>query len=159
MNSDQANLDRLHDIVLPAAVSNWPLATGWYVLSGILVLMGMYLVYRFWIKWKADAYRRAALQELSNIKDISGIAELLRRTALAVVPRIEIAEKTGPAWADWLAGNCPDAMTPKVRQLLEVGVYSVSEQESGISALRDYVACWITHHNINSLHGREKSGE
>lgn len=159
MNTDAASLDRLHDIVLPPAVSWWPLAPGWYVIFILLVLTIAYLGWRLWKKRKANAYRRAALQELTEMKDASSIAELLRRTALAVVPRSAVAEKSGPAWADWLAGQCPDPMVQEVHQLLGGGVYSRSAKEQNIGPLRDYAACWIAHHHILSNPFREKIGE
>jgi len=159
MNSDPTSLDRLHDIVLPASISWWPLAPGWYVLLGIVVLTVIWFVYRFWVRWQANAYRRQALQELAGMDDASAIAELLRRTALAVESRAEIAVKTGAGWADWLAGHCPDPMAPEVHQLLAAGVYSDPGKEENITILRDYASCWITRHHISSLHCKDKSGE
>lgn len=150
MKSDPTSLERLHDIILPTAVSWWPLAPGWYVFLGLVLLIVIWLAYRFWKRWRANAYRRQALQELASITDSFAIAELLRRTALAVMPRSEIAGKTGPDWADWLAGHCPFPMASEVHQLLAAGVYSISGKEQSIKILRDYAASWITDHHISS---------
>lgn len=150
MNTDPTSLDRLHDIILPTPVSWWPLAPGWYVLLGLVLLIVIWLVYRLLKRWQANAYRRQALQELKSMTDGTTIAELLRRTALAVVARSEVAEKTGSDWADWLAGHCPHPMASEVHQLLAAGIYTVSDTELNISMLRDYAASWITHHHISS---------
>jgi hypothetical protein len=158
MNNDSTSLAGLHDIVLPPAVSWWPLATGWYMFLGILLLISIWQGYRFWQRWQANAYRRVALQELAKVKDAPAIAELLRRTALAAVPRSEIAQKTGSAWADWLANQCPDSMPPKVHQLLVAGVYSVSVKEQDVSLLRNYANGWIIHHMFSQSY-KTISGE
>jgi hypothetical protein len=146
MTEDPTSLDRLHDIVLPPAVPWWPLAPGWYVLLGLLVLATAWLARRSWKRWRANAYRRAALRELAVLQDAPAIAELLRRTALAVAPRTVIAEKTGSAWTDWLVAQSAEAMSPQVRQLLSVGVYGPPVPEQQVSALRDYAARWISSH-------------
>ena len=117
------SLDRLHDLVLPPAVLWWPLAPGWYVVLGIAIVLVFVLLHRAWKRWRADAYRRAALHELDSIEDAVAMAELLRRTALAIAPRHVIAEKTGAPWLDWLAAQCPDAMPDTVCSLLTTGVY------------------------------------
>jgi len=146
MTQDAISLDQLHDIVLPPAVPWWPPAPGWYVLLGLLTLAVIWLAWRFWKRWRANAYRRAALRELTTLRDAPAIAELLRRTALAVAPRAIVAEKTGNAWADWLVKQSPESMSPEVRQLLNVGVYGPPVANQQVSALRDYAARWISHH-------------
>ena len=156
MNSDATSLDRLHDIVLPTAVSWWPLAPGWYVLFGLTLLFIVWFIYRRWKRWQGNAYRRQALRELGDVTESFQIAELLRRTALAVVPRSEVAQKTGAEWADWLAGQCPVPMTSEVHQFLAGGVYSVSAKEQNVDKLRDYAVSWITRHHLSSLHAAEK---
>ena len=146
MTQAPTSLDRLHDIVLPTAVPWWPPAPGWYVLLGLLTLATSWLVWRFWQRWRANAYRRAALHELTALQDAPAMAELLRRTALAVAPRAVVAAKTGDAWADWLVAQSAEAMSPEVRQLLSVGVYGPPVPDREVSALRDYAARWISRH-------------
>ncbi len=146
MNEAVTSLDRLHDLVLPPEVSWWPLAPGWYVGGGILVVIIFFLVHRAWKHWRANAYRRAALRELALVDDPAGIAELLRRTALAVAPRPVIAGKTGAAWLDWLTAQCPEVMPDTVREQLTVGVYRRPAADCDLAALRDYAARWIRRH-------------
>ena len=146
MTQAPTSLDRLHEIVLPPAVSWWPPAPGWYVLLGLLILAAAGLAWRFWQRWRANAYRRAALRELTTLRDAPAIAELLRRTALAVAPRTAVVGKTGDAWADWLVAQSAEAMSPEVRQLLSAGVYGPPVQDREVSVLRDYAARWISRH-------------
>jgi hypothetical protein len=150
MNDPAANLDRLHDLALPPAVPGWPPAPGWYGALALLALAAAWLAWRYWKRWQADAYRRAALRELPSLNDAAAIAELLRRTALAVVPRTVVAKLTGSAWTDWLAAQCNAAMPPEVRQLLILGVYGRSANAQEIGRLRAYAAAWIARHRLIS---------
>lgn len=147
MNDSSTSLDRLHDLVLPPAVPWWPLATGWYVVMGIILVFLLVFAYRTWKSWKANAYRRAALSQLAEAKDALAIAELLRCTALAVAPRHVIAEKTDMAWTNWLMAQCPEAMPDAVRTQLTAGIYDQLAEDADIRALREYAACWIKGHH------------
>ncbi len=147
MNDGAAtSLDRLHDIVLPPHVSWWPLAPGGYVLLAMGLLLASALIHRAWRRRQANAYRRAALRELGSIEDAAAMAELLRRTALAIAPRPSIAGKTGAAWLDWLAAHGPEAMPDTVRSLLTDGVYGRTPPREELVALRRYAARWIARH-------------
>jgi hypothetical protein len=68
-SSDPASLQNLNDIVLPATVGWWPLATGWYVLIGFLLIVIAWLSYRSLKLWIKNRYRRAALRELQVLED------------------------------------------------------------------------------------------
>lgn len=148
MNEAATSLDHLHDIVLPADVSWWPLASGWYVVGGILLLLVIFLLHRARKHRLANAYRRAALRELASVHDPAGIAELLRRTALVNVSRSVIAAKTGAEWLDWLDSQCSETMPETVREQLTAGVYRHHAKPDELRALRDYAAYWITQHQV-----------
>jgi hypothetical protein len=129
------------------------LAPGWYVVGGILLLLTLLLIHRAWKRRRANAYRRAALRELASANDAAGIAELLRRTALAASPRPLVAAKTGAAWLDWLTAQCPDAMPDAVREQLTAGVYARHVRQDELSAFRDYARYWIARHRPLSPNG------
>jgi hypothetical protein len=150
MKSDPASLEHLHDIVLPPPVSLWPPAPGWYVVLVLLLLAAAWMGWRWWQHWQANGYRRAALRHLATLQDAPAIAELLRRTALAIAPRHVIAENIGTAWVDWLAAQCPVVMPPEVRRLLTAGIYEGRIAEDDISLLRAYAVRWITRHRKRS---------
>jgi hypothetical protein len=127
------------------------------VVLALLALAAGWLAWRFWKRWRANAYRRAALRKLATLQDAPAIAELLRRTALAIVPRPVVAGMTGTAWTDWLAAQSTEAMSPEVRQLLTVGVYGRPAADREVSALRDYAALWIARHCLVSPDVRVRS--
>lgn len=140
------SLERLHDIVLPPDVPAWPPAPGLQALLAAALLILAWLARRAWVRRRADAYRRAALGELADLEDAPAIAELLRRTALAVAPRAVVAGLRGEAWADWLAERSPVAMPEAVRAGLTAGVYGRPGAEIELGALRAFAAAWITRH-------------
>lgn len=149
MNDPAASLDRLHDLVLPPDVPWWPPAPGWYGLFALLILAAAWLAWQSWRRWQANAYRRAALHELESLKSSVAIAELLRRTALASVPRPVVSGMTGATWTDWLAAQSPEAMSPEVQQLLTVGIYDrLATTDREFNLLRDYAARWIVRHQL-----------
>ena len=148
MNESATSLDRLHDLVLPPAVSFWPLAPGWYVVVAGLLLLLLLAAIRAVSRYRANAYRREALRQLALLEQPAAIAELLRRTALAIAPRAVVAEKTGAAWVDWMAAQCPEAMSGTVREQLTAGVYGSRTAEHESSSLRDYAARWITDNRL-----------
>ena len=148
MNEAATSLGRLHDIVLPPEVSWWPPAPGWYVVGGILLLLVIVLIYRARKCWLANAYRRAALLELASVENATGIAELLRRTALANTSRTDIAAMTGTTWLDWLESQCRKTMHETVREQLTAGVYTRRVKPDELHELRDYAAYWIRRHQV-----------
>ena len=91
MKPDPASLDNLRDIVEPPPIPWWPPAVGWWVLLGLVVVMAAVVGLLAWRKWRAGAYRRAALSELESAHGMAAIAETLKRTALAAFPRTDVA--------------------------------------------------------------------
>ena len=146
MTDSATSLERLHNLVLPPDVPWWPLAPGWYAVFALALAAATLLGRRAWKRRQANAYRRDALRELATLRDAPAIAELLRRTALAIAPRPVVAAMTGTAWTNWLAAQSPETLPPEVRRLLSVGVYSHQTTGSDLGALRDYAARWIVRH-------------
>lgn len=150
MNDSSASLDRLHDLALPPQVSWWPPAPGWYVVIALVLVLLTIAISRAVRRWQANAYRRAALHELKSLETPAAIAELLRRTALAIAPRPSVAEKSGSAWLDWLAAQLHEPMPESVRVQLTTGVYARPSTAPDLTHLRAYATRWITHHNRQS---------
>lgn len=157
MNDDPTNLDRLHDIIAPPPVPWFPLADGWYVLFAVLLALAVWGVIVAWKTWRAGAYRRAALAQLGECQSITAISETLRRTALAIVPRTNIAPLVGEAWADWLASHANCSMPAEVRRQLIDGGYAPAAAEADLGPLRLYASTWIKSHRIPPA-GKGKAG-
>jgi hypothetical protein len=146
MNDNATSLDRLHDLALPPPVSWWPPAPGWYLLLAVVAATTMVWVVRRWFRWRADAYRRAALRELQSAHTVSAVSEVLRRAALSIAPRSTVAELTGAKWPQWLAETSPDPIPSQVRDQLASGIYAPDAGGSDLETLRRYASNWILHH-------------
>lgn len=122
----QPGLGPLRDIRGIEGVPWWPLADGWWMLLGVLVLVGFaawhwqsFLRLRVPIpfvtigSWRWDA--AAALRDLRRraragqaAKSTAGeLSELLRRIAMARLGRSACAGLVGEGWLEWLAENDP----------------------------------------------------
>ncbi|WP_298622232.1 DUF4381 domain-containing protein [uncultured Legionella sp.] len=106
-------LAQLKDIHLPEPVSWWPLATGWYGLMLLIVLILMFITYRVYKRHINGLAKNKALLLLKTYKEhydkernaqitSARISELLRRVALVYYPRTEVAAIHGDEWVDFL---------------------------------------------------------
>lgn len=145
MNSDPASLENLYDIVEPPPVPWWPPAPGWWILAALLFAAACALAIHRYRKWRADAYRRAALRQVEAARTTGELATILKRTALAAFPRTEIASLAGAKWRRWLEKTGGQAASEEVARLLEVGVYR-NPESSETSALAAFTLHWITRH-------------
>ena len=111
MNPDA--LEKLKDIHLPEAVSWWPLAPGWWLLLGLFILMlalAFYLYKRSQRKSPEERIIEQSLEIFHQVKDQSlspkellmELSELLRRTAISLRGRDEVANLAGQAWLNFL---------------------------------------------------------
>jgi len=96
----------LRDLHLPEAIGWWPLAPGWWVVIGLVVLVLVYMVRLYFRTRARGAARRHALRKLNELTAefeqhhdavafSSSLSELLRRTMLAYAPRKDVAGLTG----------------------------------------------------------------
>jgi hypothetical protein len=123
----------LRDLHLPGMIGWWPLAPGWWVLLGCLVIALGFLL-RHYLRVRARrAASRHALQNLDALLDgyeqhrnavtfTAAVSELLRRTMLAYAPRDEVAGLTGEAWLAWLDRDLqqPQFVSGPGRQLVDL---------------------------------------
>jgi hypothetical protein len=106
--NDAGNLQNLNDIVVPGPMAWWPLAPGWYVLGAIALTAFVVVAFRQWRRWQQNLYRRQAMLELSSIRERASaesfqqLPVLLKRAALSVWQRKEVAALTGLAWHRFL---------------------------------------------------------
>jgi cbb3-type cytochrome oxidase subunit 3 len=107
----------LKDIHLPPDVSVWPLASGWWILIGLILFC---IASGFWIyrRLKRRAGLRAANKLLLAIANdsqqtdqqkLTALSALLRRVALSTAPRDQVASLNGPAWLAYLDKGFKDA--------------------------------------------------
>ena len=100
-------LDLLHDIVVPEVVSWLPQTRGWWVLIAWVLAVAVLAIVK-WVRYRRrNAYRREALDLIDQIDlDADGaaaaVAGIVKRTALVVYPRNDVAALYGEDWARFL---------------------------------------------------------
>jgi hypothetical protein len=151
----------LRDAAMPPSVPWWPPAAGWYVVLAVLALAVAFAVRGSIRRWRAAAYRRAALAELSAIEGraadraaaIREINALLKRVRLSETNRAGVAALSGAAWTRDLNQTAPggQALTGAPGRVLEdvygpdAGLAGVSDADfhSMVRSARGWIA---THH-------------
>lgn len=104
-------LARLTEPAQPAPVSMAPETAGWWIAGAIVVIALAFGLWRGWLGWRRNAYRRDALAALDTAgQDAAAIATILRRAALAAFPRRDVAGLSGKDWIAFLhaTGRFPD---------------------------------------------------
>ena len=112
MSAPTASLP-LRDIHLPPPPGIWPPPLGWWLLAGLVVVLTLAAL---WLlrRWRDRRAYRHALAELDSIARaqqhsqehtqwLSQLSVLLRRHALTVFPRAQVAGLQGRAWLEFLA--------------------------------------------------------
>jgi len=106
-----ADLLPLRDIHLPPAIGWWPPPPGWWLAPLLAVALVFAAVWLYRRRRRRGAIQRIALSELAALErdtDLSAslkaqrLSILLRRVALSVHPRTEVAPLQGRAWLQWL---------------------------------------------------------
>jgi hypothetical protein len=154
-----ASLKNLNDIILPEAVSWWPPAEGWYLLSAVLVVVLAWIAFRSIRRWRENRYRRQALVLLNQLKRAHiesawrEIPELLKRTALAAFPRDLVASSCGANWTQFLHRTAPRmALEPGAAALLERMAYATGDPDKAeVEQLFISAEAWIKYHDCRQV--------
>lgn len=142
-------MDMLVEPPEPQPVSMLPQTGGWVVLGILLALALCWAIWRGVKHWRANAYRRAALVELSAAGDDPAvIAAILRRAALAAWPRARVAGLTGADWLGFLdASGGSNQFRDGPGAALARAPYSGEQQVPGLSKL---AADWVRAHRVEA---------
>ncbi len=140
MGSSQYSLSNLRDIVIPDPLPLWPPAPGVWVALGIVVAMVLLFGWRLYTVRKRSAYRRAGLLLLGSAETAYDVAVVVKRVALAVFPREQVAPLYGDDWAAFLHESCP-------RSCFSAMVTSDASTESS-DELVELAGTWIRHHRV-----------
>ncbi|VAW68088.1 hypothetical protein MNBD_GAMMA10-1988 [hydrothermal vent metagenome] len=152
----------LHDIHLPAAVSGWPPAIGWWLLPVIICVLALIIFKLVQLKkrYKAPpAYKKIARNEMQRLEEnfkangntlesLKAISALLRRIALSYLPRESVASLTGEQWIEQLNALCGETVfNAQLSDLLINAPYqqtlTEAHNESQYSELFEACKQWI----------------
>lgn len=107
---------------------------------GIVTAVVMIVCWRFYAVRKKNAYRRAGLALLKQAKTVHDISVLLKRVALAVFPRKQVASLYGEIWITFLNRTCSHS------HFSETCVMDSNAQAS--RELIESAGIWIRYHRI-----------
>ena len=140
MDSDQYNLNNLRDIVIPDPPPFWPPAAGVWVALGIVVVMALLVGWRLHAIRKRNAYRKAGLLLLRSAETAHDVSVVVKRVALAVFPREQVASLYGEGWVAFLHRTCP-------RSYFSALVTSDASAQAD-EELVELAGIWIRHHRV-----------
>lgn len=111
----------LRDIHLPEPISIWPPAFGWWLLAllSILSIVASIYLIKYLIRKTAVKLAKKQLQQiqqnqqLSDLEKLGQLSMLIRRTAISIYPRTEVAKLTGNAWLAFLDDSIQDTSNNK----------------------------------------------
>ena len=140
MDDDPLSLSNLRGIVIPDAPPIWPLASGAWVVLGMIGFVLLFVAWRIHTVRRRNAYRKAGLSLLCGAATAHDISVILKRVALAVFPREQVASLYGDDWAAFLHKTCPR------QNFDELAKNDASaESDEGLIAL---ASTWIRHHRV-----------
>jgi hypothetical protein len=150
-SSPNSVLPKLHDYYQPAPPTWTPQTPGWYMLFALVGLSLLFLALHLLRNWLANRYRREALRELATIPP-DQLSSLLKRTALAVWPREEVASLSGEPWLRFLDTTASSELfhNNEGRRIEEIALHpsaiSIEEEQT----LRTAAAEWIRSHRVQA---------
>lgn len=150
----QAILKQLKGLHLPEAIGFWPLAPGWYLILGFLLLFLCGLTY-FLIQ--RQRHRRAlkhALLELEHFsrefqlrgdvqRTVSNISGLLKRVAIAYFSRSDVASLHGQAWLLFLDTTSGSNLNFATKGQLLITAPFDNKASGDVRPLFEMAARWI----------------
>ena len=159
MDSEEL-LAQLADIHLPAPISWWPLAPGWWILLALVSLALAYLVRNFLHARRRKlilSFALAALDDcfskydngtkdsVANLELVNSVNSVLRRVALYHFPRQGVASLSGDAWVDFLNSKAKPntAMGAELHRSISSGRFQ-RKLDVDSERLSTFARDWIT---------------
>lgn len=154
---EQDPLAQLRDIHLPEASSAWPPAPGWWLAGCLLLLLLFVIAQRMLRAMRRNQYRKLALQQLLGVQLLAGqpalylaaLNQLLKQTAVAAKPTIDIASLSGVHWLQFLDhSGSTTQFSQGVGQVLNHGPYAPTAPEFNSNELTQLIKQWIKQHDV-----------
>ncbi|MDD1621766.1 MAG: DUF4381 domain-containing protein [Methylococcaceae bacterium] len=143
----------LKDIHLPDPINWWPPAIGWWLLAVIvplLIVAGIFLYKRL---RRQTALKTASKllttlrrdQNRDGLQILVELSALLRRVAISIAPRADVAALSGEAWLAYLDASFPDAPFSRGagRCLADVQYRQAAPEDLDLDALFALCEQWL----------------
>jgi len=153
----QDPLANLHPLRQPELIGWWPLAPGWWLLLSIALLGAAALVYFLVRRYRANAYRRRALQQLQRLQQeylvdhdasdyLAKTNALLKSVALVSYPQREVAARSGDEWLIFL--NSRLGAAEQFEQGFVTGAYQRVCPQMDMEQMHRSATTWIKRHEV-----------
>ena len=134
----------LRDLHLPEPIGWWPPAMGWWLVLGFLIVMGIGAFLLIQRHRRATPLKRAfeALRELESRTDmkaeerLQSISAIIKRFAMSIAPREEVAGLSGDAFFEWIKARINDQSFSSFRlELLRTSPYQRISEDLDLDVL------------------------
>ena len=153
----QDPLANLNPLRQPELITWWPLAPGWWLLLCIALLGLAALVYFLVRRYRGNAYRRRALQQLQQLQQeylvdrdasayLAKTNALLKSVALVAYPRRDVAARSGEQWLNFL--NDPLSATEQFQPGFVTAAYQRVCPQIDMEQIHRSAATWIKRHEV-----------
>jgi len=140
MDGDQYSLSKLRDIFIPDPPLFWPPAPGAWVALGMVLATLLFIAWRLHAVRKRNAYRKAGLLLLRSAETAYDVAVVVKRVALAVFPREQVASLYGQDWVEFLHESCPRNQF--------TAMLAIEAGDAPDTELVKLASIWIRHHRV-----------
>jgi hypothetical protein len=151
----QDPLAALNPLREPTLIGWWPMAPGWWVLLGLLVIGLAFAAFLLWRSYRRNAYRRIARRQLREIQRrfndhgdashcLAEVNALLKSVALVAYPHRQIASVSGEPWLAVLNADLPPEHQLNAAYLQSV--YGPDEANLPVDAVLASASLWIRRH-------------
>lgn len=158
---NQELLAQLADIHLPVAISYWPPAPGWWLLTAGLLALFVYVGKKVSRSIRQRRICEHALAELERcyvalarteeldpdslkLRFVNEFNSVLRRVALYHFPQANVASLAGVAWVDFIRETGDSSLlSDEISQALSYGRFQ-TKIEVDVNALNNLGQQWIT---------------
>ena len=143
----------IEEIHLPAELTAWSLAMGWWALLVLipLSLYGLWRLYKYLTRKTSIKTARKLLNQLKNNRELSDyqkvceLSILLRRVAISYISRTKTAALVGDDWLQFLESILKDKRFSEGEGKLFISVpyQAPSSKDYHINALISLTADWL----------------
>ena len=148
----QQLLQEMQQVSLPVVVDNWPLAIGYWLLLGLLVLAGIFfgcLYYKNrYRRYLANKLQRAFASDISAIDYIALANATIKQIAIKLSSRQKVAKLTKKSWLEYIANRCVEPMPKSFKHGIEISLYS-GEFDKNLLEFHNYTLLWIKTHKTH----------
>lgn len=152
MQAPELSLLNLKDIQLPPAIAWWPPAIGWWILA-ILIPLSIYLSYKLFRYITRKTALKSAKnhlkllqqnQKLPQQEKLIALSNLMRRIAISLYPRQNVASLTGENWLNFLDKSILNrGFNSDVGYLLTTALYKQNADIQSLAPLINLCETWL----------------